>query len=321
MPPLAIFLLGMTVSSAASVSADLVAEGRERLRTRRALERYVSPGLTREILDHRAEFLQSLGGARREVTILFSDVRGFTARTEAGDPTEVFEELNEYFGHMVEEILKAEGAIDKFLGDGILATWGTLGRLSPKEAATAGIQCALAMRQALKTLNASRAARGLEVWEVGIGLHSGSVLFGNVGSQTRMEPTVIGDTVNLASRIEGLTKALGCDTLISESCRELAGGITAYRSADLVQVIGRRAPVHVFALPPESFSPEDLSMHEDAIRLFRSAKFEESLSLFERLSVLHPEDALSAIYQKRCRAFMETPPPPDWTGVFVAEKK
>jgi len=321
MPPVTVFLLGLIGSSVAAMSMDLVVEGRERIRARRALERYVSPALTREILDHRVEFLQSLGGARREVTILFSDLRGFTSHAESGDPAHVFEELNEYFGQMVNEILAAEGAIDKFLGDGILATWGTLGRLSPAESASAGIRCARAMHERLEELDASRIALGLNPWKTGIGLHSGPVLFGNVGSHMRMEPTVIGDAVNLASRVEGLTKALGCETLISGPCRDLAGDGVVLRTADLVQVVGRGAPVSLFTFPPAQFSSSDLVLHEEAIRLFRDARFHEAHGRFEALTGLHPDDRLAAIYLSRCETFLKSPPPAGWSGVYAAAQK
>lgn len=321
MPPLAIFLLGLVGSSVSAISTNLVVEGRERIRARRALERYVSPALTREMLDYRVEFLQSLGGARREVTILFSDLRGFTSYAETGEPAQVFEELNEYFGHVVDEILAADGAIDKFLGDGILATWGTLGHQSPSASASAGIRCARAMHDAFDKLNALRISRGLSAWNTGIGLHSGPVLFGNVGSRMRMELTVIGDAVNLASRIEGLTKSLGCNTLISGHCRELAGSEVTLRSAELVKVIGRDAPVSLFTFAPPSFLSSDLALHEEAIQLFRTARFSESLSQFEALIARHPKDRLAAVYRARCQSFLRTPPPAGWSGVVEAAHK
>ncbi len=321
MPPLSAFFMGTLISGFSNLSVDLVAEIRERRRTRSALERYVSPGLATEILDNKAEFLQSLGGARRDVTILFSDVRGFTARTEAGDPTELFEQLNEYFGHMVSEILAAGGAIDKFMGDGILAVWGTLSRRTPEEEAAAAVACSLAMKTSLMHLNAQRAERGLLPWKVGIGIHSGSVLFGNVGSQARMEPTVIGDTVNLASRVEGLTKALKCEILVTEATKQLAGNEALYRRADLVRVVGRDAPVEVFTYWAADVSQENRQAHENGIRLFRGGDFSAAKAIFETMVRKQPEDLLPAIYVERCASYVANPPPADWAGVFQAESK
>ncbi len=321
MPPLSAFFLGTLISSFSNLSMDLIVEIRERRRTRSALERYVSPGLAKEILDNKADFLQSLGGARRDVTILFSDVRGFTARTEAGDPTELFEQLNEYFGYMVSEILGAGGAIDKFMGDGILAVWGTLSRRSPEEEAAAAVACSLAMKTSLNHLNAGRAERGLLPWKIGIGIHSGSVLFGNVGSQARMEPTVIGDPVNLASRVEGLTKALKCDILVTEATRKLAGNDGLYRSADLVRVVGRDAPVEVFTYWSEGVLSEDRLAHEQGIRLFRDGDFSGARAIFESLVEKQPGDGLADVYVGRSKSYESNPPPSDWSGVFQAESK
>jgi adenylate cyclase len=321
MPPLSGFMFATLISSVSNLSMDLILEVREKQRTRNALERYVSPGLAKEILDNKAEFLQSLGGARRDVTILFSDVRDFTANTEVGDPTELFEQLNEYFGYMVSEILGSGGAIDKFMGDGILAVWGTLSRRSPEEEATAAISCSLAMRNSLDHLNAQRTERGLPPWKIGIGIHSGSVLFGNVGSQARMEPTVIGDPVNLASRVEGLTKALKSDILVTEATKALAGNEALYRQADLVRVVGRGAPTEVFTYWPEGTSEEDRRDHEAGIRLFRSGDFAGASKVFGKMVERKPQDLLAGLYIRRCASYQASPPPADWAGVFQAETK
>lgn len=321
MPPLSAFFLATLISSISNLSVDLIVEIRERQRTRSALERYVSPALATEILDNKAEFLQSLGGARRDVSILFCDVRGFTARTEAGDPTQLFEQLNEYFGYMVSEILGAGGAIDKFMGDGILAVWGTLSRRTPEEEAVAAVTCSLAMTKSLNQLNALRHERGLLPWKVGIGIHSGSVLFGNVGSQARMEPTVIGDAVNLASRVEGLTKALKCEILVTGATKQLVDPDGRYRRADLVRVVGRDAPVEVFTIWSGQATAEEREIHENGIRQFRAGNFCNARAAFEKLVDGHPEDSLAAIYVERCKNFEADPPPADWGGVFQAASK
>jgi adenylate cyclase len=255
------------------------------------------------------------------VTVLFSDVRGFTARTEVGDPTDLFEQLNEYFGYMVSEILDAGGAIDKFMGDGILAVWGTLSRQSPQEEAASAVRCSIAMMKSLDHLNAERSKRGLQPWKVGIGIHSGSVLFGNVGSQSRMEPTVIGDTVNLASRVEGLTKALRSVVLVTESTKALAENHASYRQADLVRVVGRGAPTEVFTYWKEGTPEEDRLAHEEGIRLFRSGEFQKSKAVFEALVERQPTDTLAVLYIERCLSYVANPPPADWGGVFQAESK
>lgn len=321
MPPLLPLMGAASLSAVSCVVAGWVSEARERALTRRTLDRYVSPALARAVLDHRSKFLQDLGGVRREVTILFSDVRGFTSAAENGEPEEVFEELNRYFGHIVTKILDSGGAVDKFLGDGILAVWGSLSLHSAESEASAAINCAHSMREALIQFNAQRLERNLVPWKIGIGLHSGSVLFGNVGTRMRMEPTVIGDTVNLASRIEGLTKSLGCDILFSESTALLGGGTGLFRPADLIRVVGRRAPVSLWTYWPESFSEEDRALHVSAIAAFRKGEFETAMDLFGKIFTTDPQDGLSQTYLDRTRRFQENPPPADWGGVVTAGSK
>lgn len=321
MPPLLAFGVGAILTLAGYFVVDLTREIRERIRTRNTLERYVSPALAREILDEKADFLQSLGGVRREVTILFSDVRGFTARTESSEPRTLFSELNEYFGLMVADILASGGAVDKFLGDGILAAWGTLGRMTPEKSARAAVECAQAMQKSLEDLNALRAARGLDPWRIGIGLHSGDVLFGNIGSKARMEPTMIGDTVNVASRVEGLTKTLACGVLVTESTRTLTGNPEIFRSADLVRVVGRSEPVRVFTFWDADCPSAVRILFEEAIRDFRRGHFSEAQRGFSRVLDSRPADGLCLVYLDRCGRFLKDPPPSDWGGVFEARGK
>lgn len=321
MPPLFALCGGGVLTAVAALGSDLLHEGRARRQARRVLERYVSPGVAREILDNRAAFLQSLGGTRREVTVMFSDVRGFTTTAESGEPSEIFDQLNEYFGHMVGEVLDSGGGVDKFLGDGILAVWGTLARRTPNEEAAAAVACGLAMIKALARFNALREAGGLSPWKIGIGIHSGPVLFGNVGTESRMEPTIIGDTVNLTSRIEGLTKSLGVSMLISSATAELAGRADHFRAADLVRVVGRRRSTELFTTWPEPFTEADRASHTSGITAFRAGDFPTASDHFTALLKARPEDPLAALYLTRITAMKEKPLPIDWDGTFVASSK
>ncbi len=321
MPPLFALCGGGAFSAVAALGSDLLHEGRARRQARKILERYVSPGVAREILDNRAAFLQSLGGTRREVTVMFSDLRGFTSTSEAGEPTEIFDQLNEYFAYMVDEVLESGGGIDKFMGDGILAVWGTLARRSPEEEAAAAVSCAERMLTALATLNVSRKSRGLPLWKIGIGVHSGPVLFGNVGSESRMEPTIIGDTVNLTSRIEGLTKALGVPVLLSSGTAMLAGGVSRFRAADRVRVVGRNRSSDLFTVWPTEFSASDRETHTEGIDAFRTGDFEAATERFRALSASLPSDPLTALYLARLEAMAGKPIPDGWDGTSVASSK
>lgn len=321
MPPTFEVLLAGSLTVVGALTSDLITEGRERLRARRILERYVSPEVTREILDNRSDFLEALGGAQRTVTVLFSDLRGFTAHSEHGEPSQVFDELNEYFSYMVAEILRTGGWVDKFLGDGILAVWGVLPRRTPAEEAKGALDTCLGMRNALATINAARQSRGLSLWRVGIGIHSGEVLFGNLGTHAKMEPTVIGDTVNLTSRIEGYTKALGVEVLFSETTLACASRKEDFRPADHVRLVGRSEGTELFTLWPQEFSNHDKEIHCSGIAKFRAGEMALAKSHFEHILTAHPTDALSATYRERCKEFLANPLPSDWNGIVLAASK
>ncbi|GAB4170791.1 MAG: adenylate/guanylate cyclase domain-containing protein [Terrimicrobiaceae bacterium] len=321
MPPLFAMAFGLGISAVAALGSDLITEGQARRQARRILERYVSPGVAREILDHRAEFLQSLGGARREVTVLFSDVRGFTTASEGGEPTEIFDQLNEYLGSMVDEVLASGGGVDKFLGDGILAVWGTLARRPASEEAAAALACAERMLLALEKFNEGREIKGLTPWKIGIGVHSGPVLFGNIGSESRMEPTVIGDTVNLASRIEGITKPVGCQLLVSSATASLAGAIDRLRPAERVRVVGRAKAVDLFTTWPAAFSAADRSAFTSAVESFRGGRLADAREQIEVVLTSHPDDPICRLYSDRILKWEKKELPAGWDGTAVASSK
>ncbi len=312
----------LLISGFACIAWNFAASRRESTRMRSTLERYVSRNVVREILDHRDDFLTSLGGTRRPMTVFFSDVRGFTSFSESSDATEVVAQLNEYLAEMVRIIFEHEGTVDKFMGDGIMAVWGNVVSQGAGTDARKAASAAYAMRAALDKLNAEWSHRRRPEFSIGIGLHHGDAVFGNIGSSEKMEPTVIGDAVNLASRVEGLTKKYGVTNCVTGSCADLIRDDFRFRTVDLVQVVGKTKPVEIFTLltPHTDPAPKWLSPWEEAIQLFRSRSFAEAASQFRALEFNSP-DKLRDIYVARCEAFLKAPPPADWTGTEIATSK
>lgn len=206
---------------------------------REKLGRYFSPGVAAQLAAGPQE-----GATSRDVTLLFSDIRDFTALSERLQPAEVVALLNEYHTRMVEVVFRNGGTLDKFIGDGLMAYFGA--PLADPEHPRRAVQCALEMVDSLEALNVGRIARGEVPLRIGIGVHTGSVVVGDIGSPTRLEYTAIGDAVNLASRIEGLTKLHAAPVLVSAETRQRVGDAYAWVEAPPVQVKGKREPVITF---------------------------------------------------------------------------
>jgi adenylate cyclase len=204
------------------------------------LSRYFSPEVVAAIESPELE-----RSHRAEVTVLFSDLRDFTALSEQLDDQEVVDLLAVYHERMVEEIFANEGVLDKFLGDGIMAWFGPLA--DAENHGERAVRCSIAMHEALMRLNQERAASGATPLRMGVGIHTGSVILGSVGAARRREYTAIGDTVNVAARIEALTRQVRAPILVSESTRELAAGELRFSSKGAFPIVGKSEPIRVFA--------------------------------------------------------------------------
>ena len=320
-------LTGFLTSGLLSLGFEYVLERMEKLRTRRTLERYVSKNLVREILENPDSFYSSLRGVRLPATILFSDIVGFTNMTESADPEQLVKQLNEYLSRMTNAVFANNGTLDKFIGDAVMAVWGNVSSRGIAEDAKACARAGLAMRRELQALNSKWKTEGIPPFRIGIGINHGDVLGGNIGSQEKADPTVIGDAVNLASRLEALTRTYAVDNLVGVRAAELIRDEFDLRSVALVQVKGKTQPVEIFSMIGLKNKPEDaeflqrLETYEAGFRKFRERDFTQAKILFSQFLEFYPDDALARMYLERALEYEEQPPDEAWNAVEVFKKK
>jgi adenylate cyclase len=322
-PPSLAFFLG----TLASFVYDFTQETLEKLRIRRTLEAYVSKDVVRDVLDNPETYLSKLGGQREDVALIVTDLRGFTTMSEEMDSTQLVAQLNEYLSLMVDDIFSRRGSVDKFIGDAILAVWGHVKSEGPAQDVTLAIEAALLMKESLRRLNADWKNRGLRSFEMGIGLNFGEVIFGNIGSSKKMEPTVIGDVVNVTSRLEGLTKEYGRDLLVGEAAADLVGDAFKLQFVDKVTVKGKTKPLRVYSVVSRRDAALDpqvaayLEAYEQAQSSYSAGSLKQAKELFENCFQYRPDDALLRMYIQRCTTLMEQASKGAWTGVHIAEHK
>jgi len=305
---------------------DFLLERRQKLALKRSVMRFHSPDVAEQIVEHPEFYYNIREGANRTIVILFSDIRGYTSLSEVLTAQQMVAQLNEYFERMVSIVFQRQGAVDKFIGDAMMAVWGRF-RDHPKESdliedAVHAVDAALAMRATLVELNTDWRTRGITELAIGIGLHQGDAVVGEIGSVERAELTAIGDCVNLGSRLEGATKEYGLDLLISESvCARVAHHFYC-RTADLIRVKGKRQPVEVFAVlgPRSDPAPPGLPSFEEAMRAYRHGDFPAAQRLFTEAAAQGLDDTLTSLFLDRCRDLINTPPT-HWDGVFTMTKK
>jgi adenylate cyclase len=312
--------LGLSFALAAAFS--YATEGRQKLYIRRMFGQYMSETVINHLLEH-PEKLQ-LGGERRRVTLFFSDLAGFTTISERLSPETVVALLNDYLSRMTGIILNEAGTVDKFEGDAIMAFWGA--PLDQPDQAQKACRAALRQQAALAELNQRFAGQDLPPLTMRIGLHTGDAIVGNLGSEKRFDYTVIGDTVNLASRLEGLNKFYGSQVMASEVTVAACAGAVEFRELDLVAVKGKEQAVRVFEVLglAGELDPEIIQRRRDfgeALALYRQGRFAEAQAGFEALLTKNPEDGPARTFVARCRHFQEAPPPADWDAVFRPEAK
>ena len=291
-------------------------------RIRSTMARYMSPEVAEQLL---AAGEAVLGGKDQKVSVMFSDVRNFTALSEALGARETVSMLNEYFERMVDVVLSHRGVLDKFIGDAVMALFGV--PFNGAHDADDAVRVANAMFGALGELNRERRRAGKAPLDIGVGIATGIVVVGNIGSTRRMEYTAIGDPVNLASRLESATKYYGAKVLISESTRAELLHTTRLREIDRLRVQGKREPVAIYEamdhLTEETFPNlgPAVEHYDEGIRLYRAREFKHALERFKEALTLNPGDRPSRLYVERSAHFIATPPPADWDGVWTMTSK
>jgi adenylate cyclase len=291
-------------------------------RIRSTMARYMSPEVAEQLL---AEGEAVLGGKDQKVTVLFSDVRNFTSMSEALGARETVSMLNEYFERMVDVILSHRGVLDKFIGDAVMALFGV--PFNGEHDADDAVKVANTMFVALRELNAVRRRDGKAPLDIGVGISTGVVVVGNIGSPRRMEYTAIGDSVNLASRLESATKFYKAKIILSEFTRSELTHKTLLREIDLLRVQGRHEPVAIYEAMDhltEATFPNltpAVERYAEGIRHYRARQFKDAHACFHEVLTLNPGDQPSRIYVERCEHFIVTPPAEDWDGVWTMTSK
>ncbi len=304
-----------------------LAEARSRQQIKGVFARMLSPEVMNHVLEHPGAL--EMGGTKRAVTILFSDIRDYTKISEGIEEEELVRQLNAYFGEMVDCVLRNRGTLHKFIGDAVMAVWGDIASSSQgiEADARAAVSAALEMRERLVALNILRTADGLLPLRIGIGLNHGEVLAGQIGAAQRSEFTVIGDAVNAASRLEGMTKEFHTDLAIGESVAELLDDSFLVRRLGRIQLKGKKKPLMVFEVLGRRskrdtvWSDEDLALYHEAFELFLARDFIPATALFTQCAERHPKDACVRRYLASALEFHVTPPTEDWDGRVVMETK
>ncbi len=290
-------------------------------RVKATMARYMDPEIADQVVRSQEDIL---GGKSVEATVLFSDIRGFTTVSEQLGPQGTVAMLNDYFTLMVDCIQKEGGMLDKFIGDATMAAFGL--PVSHGDDEDRGVRAAIAMIQSLLEWNARRTREGRPEIDMGIGLNTGTIVAGNIGSPKRMDFTMIGDGVNLASRLEGACKQYDARILISESTKKELKGVYRLREVDHVIVKGKTAPVGIYEVldyhTDETFPNlmDAVNYFREGVAKYRRGEWDDAIASFGSAMKANPADKLSQTYIERCRT-LQADPPSDWNGIWVMTSK
>jgi len=300
------------------VMEDITAEKR----VRNTMSRYLTKQVADRVL---AGGNNDLGGVTNEVSVLFSDIRDFTTISETLGARATVSMLNDYFGVMVDPVFDNAGILDKYIGDAIMAVYGA--PFTSEQDTDNAVISAMQMLTALVKLNQHRVNEGQAEIRIGIGISSGEAVVGNIGSPKRMDYTVIGDTVNLAARLEGLTKFFGIELLISETTKDKLNNDYKLRELDMIRVKGKEQPVRVYEVldykTEDSFPnmAKTLASYNEGIQAYNQQRWRDGVHCFDAALECFPGDRPSQIYRQRCQQFINEPPADNWDGVWTFTQK
>ncbi|MEZ5615229.1 MAG: adenylate/guanylate cyclase domain-containing protein [Rhodocyclaceae bacterium] len=319
--PLASAVLLVLTLYALNMSYGYFVESKTKRQFTELFGQYVPPELVEEM--SRDPEAYSMDGRKAELTVLFSDVRGFTTISEGLEPDELTRLMNEYLSAMTEVVRRNRGTLDKYIGDAIMAFWGA--PVSDAQHARQAVVTAMQMQAALPAVNKAFAAKGWPEIKIGVGVNTGDMTVGDMGSVVRKAYTVMGDAVNLGSRLEGITKQYGVGILVGEETRKAVKDIV-FREVDRVQVKGKDEPVAIYEpLGPEGEVGkavlEEVKLWNQALRHYRAQEWDQTEVALLNLSRMAPGCGLYAKYMERVAHLRKAPPEPDWKGVWKFETK
>lgn len=307
--------------SASVTTVQFITEERRRREIREAFSHYVAPSLVDELVRNPERL--TLGGEEKRLTVLFSDIRGFTKIAEGLKPETLGRLMNDYLTPMTEIILQNGGTIDKYMGDAIMAFWGA--PVWQEDHAVRACRTALKMLKELDELQTLLNRKGIPRLEIGIGISTGRLTVGNMGSSTRFDYTVIGDMVNLGSRLEDLNKKYGTNIIIPKYTYEDVKEEFILRQLDVVRVKGKEIPIKIYELLGEGDGDDHLReiarLFEAGLECYMAKEWEGAERYFQRVIESKPDDGPSRIFLSRIQVLREKELPPDWDGVFKMEQK
>jgi adenylate cyclase len=311
----------LLIATIGAFTFSYVTEDRQRRMLLKALSQYLSPHVAAEIANDFDSM--KLGGQRREMTVMFSDIAGFTTISESMDSEKLSAMLNFYLGEMSSLIWDQNGTLDKYIGDAIMCFWNA--PVHQPDHAVLACRAALAMRDREAQIQDQLRDLGAPGMMTRIGINSGPMVFGNMGSPQKFNYTVLGDSVNLGSRLEGANKLYGSRILLAESTAVLVKDRFVVRELDYLQVKGKQKPLAVFELMAEGSADQKTQTrvkgYEEALKSYRAQKWDEAEKLLSELQAEFPDDEPVASLLKRISKLRHDPPAPDWDGVYVAKDK